>query len=70
MTAKPSLSRQASAVSILLGIVGGARTKPRNASELAMLLDDGRAAADNANFIAANAESYEAWKASVGRQTA
>jgi hypothetical protein len=44
MTARPSFSRQASAVSALIKIVGGARAKPRNPSELAMLLDDARAA--------------------------
>jgi hypothetical protein len=43
MTTKPSLSRQASAVTALIKIVGGARAKPRNPSELA-LLDDARAA--------------------------
>ena len=44
MTAKPSLSRQGNAVTALIKIVGGARAKPRNPSELALLLDDARAA--------------------------
>lgn len=65
MTATPSLSRQASAVSILLSIVSSSRTKPRNQSELAMLLEDGRAADANMYFIANHSEAFEAWKVAV-----
>lgn len=43
MTAKVSLSRQASAVSILLDVIGGAKTKPKG-SQLEMTIADGRAA--------------------------
>lgn len=57
MTATPSLSRQASAVSILLSIVSGARTKPRNASELEMLLEDARAAERSMAWLARNKDA-------------
>jgi hypothetical protein len=44
MTAKPSLSRQISAVSIMIDIFGGAKTKPRAAAQLELLIADARAA--------------------------
>lgn len=47
MTTKISLSRQASAVSVLTGIVSGSgASKPRSSSQLEMLLADAQAAHD------------------------
>lgn len=57
MTATPSLSSQASAVSILRGIADGSRTKPRNQSELAMLLEDARAAEHSMAWLARNKDA-------------
>jgi hypothetical protein len=44
MTAKPSLSRQARAVSSLIKLFDGSGAKRPTPSQLAMLLDDARAA--------------------------
>ena len=48
MTAGISLSRQASAISVMIDVLGGAKTKPKP-EQLRMLLEDARAA--HATFV-------------------